>query len=554
MIIEPVKRIAIQPIPPRLVMRWIGLIGLLAVELVGLTARFDPPVLTETARGWKGVLEHVPVLLKMGITCAAAFLVPAIVALHLQSKRQWLLQHACYHRWWLWLVWHIGTFWAFVLCTVIVCDPDFVARRLTAVWTVHVWIVCWLILGAATPLLWLCTVAPVRFWGQVVQREYVSLIAASLVGIGAWVSGQLTQELWYPLATATLWVVYSLLRLLYADVSYDLSDYVVGTSAFKISIAPICSGYEGIGLVTLFLTLYLWLFRKHLRFPQVLWLFPVGILAIWVANAGRITTLVAIGTSISPEIALGGFHSKAGWLSFLLVGVGLITVTHRVQLFALAKSPLLTTDTTTLATALLVPLLVMLGTMTVTAAVSHDFDWLYPVRASATGVALWSFRSVYRRFAWTWSWQAIAIGGAVFVVWMLLEPSVDSSKTALAHSIANLSGGMAAVWVGFRVLGSVLMVPLAEELAFRGYLMRKLVARDFENVPLGHFTWYAFLLSSVLFGVLHGRWIAGSLAGMGYALALTRRGQLADAVLAHMTTNALIAAYVLSHNAWALWS
>jgi len=137
---------------------------------------------------------------------------------------------------------------------------------------------------------------------------------------------------------------------------------------------------------------------------------------------------------------------------------------------------------------------------------------------------------------------------------MLLEPPVDSSKTALAHGIGSLSGGMAAVWVVFRVLGSVMIVPLAEELAFRGYVMRKLVAQDFENVPLGHFTWYAFVLSSVWFGVLHGRWVAGSLAGMGYALALTQRGQLADAMLAHMTTNALIAAYVLSHSAWALWS
>jgi exosortase E/protease (VPEID-CTERM system) len=243
-----------------------------------------------------------------------------------------------------------------------------------AVWTVHVWIVCWLSLGAATLLLWLCAVAPVRFWGQVVRREYVSLLAASLVGIGVWGSSQFTQEMWYPLATATLWIVYALLRLLYADVSCELPDYVIGTSAFKVTIDPPCSGYEGIGLITLFLTLYLWLFRKHLRFPQALWLFPIGILIIWLANAGRIATLIAIGTSISPEIALGGFHSKAGWLSFLLVALGLITVTHRVQLFALAKSPLLTTDTTTLATALLVPLLVMLGTMTVTAAVSDDFD------------------------------------------------------------------------------------------------------------------------------------------------------------------------------------
>jgi exosortase E/protease (VPEID-CTERM system) len=546
------KCIAIQSIPPRLTIRWIGLTGLLVMELVGLTMYFDRPQLPETVRGWREVLEHWGDLLKMGLTGAAVF--PVIVATRLKSGRQWLLPHACAHRWWPWLAWHVAIFWAFVLCTAIICDPDFAAMYPTSAWTVHVWILCWLGLGAATLLLWLCAVAPVRAWRQIVQREYISMLAASLAGVGVWGGSQFTQELWYPLATATLWIVYALLRLVYTDVIYELADHTIGTPAFEVAIAPSCSGYEGIGLITLFLALYLWLFRKHLRFPRALWLFPAGILTIWVTNAGRLATLIAIGTSVSPEIAVGGFHSKAGWLSFLLVALGLVTVAHRVQLFALAKRPLLSTGTTTLATALLMPLLVMLGTMILTAAVSHDFDWLYPVRASAMGVALWSFRSVYRQFTWTWSWPAIAIGGAVFMVWMLLEPPVDSGTTALAHGIASLSGGMAALWVGFRVLGSVLMVPLAEELAFRGYVMRKLVARDFENVPLGHFTWPAFLLSSVVFGVLHGRWVAGSLAGMGYALALTRHGQLADAVLAHMTTNALIAAYVLTHNAWALWS
>jgi CAAX prenyl protease-like protein len=103
------------------------------------------------------------------------------------------------------------------------------------------------------------------------------------------------------------------------------------------------------------------------------------------------------------------------------------------------------------------------------------------------------------------------------------------------------------------VLGSVLTVPIAEELAFRGYVLPKLVAHNFETVRPGQFTWVACLVSSVLFGVLHGRWLAGTLAGIGYTLALRQRGQLADAVVAHMTTNALIAAYVLSQGAWSLW-
>jgi hypothetical protein len=41
---------------------------------------------------------------------------------------------------------------------------------------------------------------------------------------------------------------------------------------------------------------------------------------------------------------------------------------------------------------------------------------------------------------------------------------------------------------------------------------------------------------------------------MAYAVALYRRGQMGDAVYAHMTTNALIAAYVLGAGRWSLWS
>jgi len=175
------------------------------------------------------------------------------------------------------------------------------------------------------------------------------------------------------------------------------------------------------------------------------------------------------------------------------------------------------------------------------------------VRVITTGMALWAFRKAYHLGAWRWSWHAPVYGMTVFGIWMCLEPAASHSTTALANGLTQLPPGLAAVWLGWRVIGAVLTVPLAEELAFRGYVIHKLVARDFETVPPGQFTWWACLVSSVLFGVLHGRWLAGTLAGIGYALALRQRGHLADAVVAHMTTNALIAAYVLHQHAWALW-
>jgi exosortase E/protease (VPEID-CTERM system) len=538
---------ASPPIPLRLVLRWISLLGLLGLELLCLTARFDSQQLTETAHGWIGMLAHAPALLQAGLASIVAFL--ALVVPRLQRGQHRWLQHVYVHRWWPQVAVHVGTFGVFVLCTAYVFDQD-----TAAVPHLTVWAVGWLLMGTATLLLWLMAVAPLCCWCHIVRREYASGFAAGLVGLGVWGSSQLTQTFWQPLATATLWVVAALLRLWYSDVSYTLQEHIVGTSAFQVMIAPSCSGYEGMGAVTAFLALYLWLFRQHLRFPQALGLVPLGILASWVANAVRVTTLIALGTSLSPAIALGGFHSQAGWIAFLGVALGVVLVAHRTPLFARVPRLPCVTATTRLATALLVPMLVMLATLTVTAALSQGFDWLYPMRAIATGVALWVFRSVYRQFAWTWSWQAIAMGGVVFGAWLLLAPPVESSTTAVAQSLAHLSGGMAVVWVGFRVLGSVLMVPLAEELAFRGYVLRKLMARDFDHVPQGRYPWAALLLSSVMFGALHGRWVAGSLAGIGYALAFTRRGQLADAVLAHMTTNALIAGYVLVSQDWALWS
>ena len=362
-------------------------------------------------------------------------------------------------------------------------------------------------------------------------------------------------ELWKSLSNWTLRLVYWLLGWVYSDLFYQPEMLLVGTASFQVEISYACSGIEGISLITLFLAIYLWLFRAELRFPQALWLFPLGIIAIWLANIVRIAALVAIGASFSPDVAVNGFHAHAGWVAFTLIAFGALVLSHRRWFLTTARPGSLAVDNSgALAAALLVPFMALMATSLVAAAFSAGFPVLYPLQVVAAAAALWYYRKAYRTLGWGWSWQAAVIGVAVFLLWMLLEPEVDSSQTQLASGIAELSTGSAAIWLAFRVFGSVLIVPLAEELAFRGYLLRKLVASDFENVHLGQFTWLSFIMSSVLFGLLHGRWLAGTLAGMAYALALYRRGQLGDAVLAHMITNALIAVLVLVQGRWALWS
>ena len=95
---------------------------------------------------------------------------------------------------------------------------------------------------------------------------------------------------------------------------------------------------------------------------------------------------------------------------------------------------------------------------------------------------------------------------------------------------------------------------MEDQNSFASPYAARLQSADWHELPPGLFSWVSLLISSLLFGVMHGSWLAGTLAGLAYAVAVYRRGNLLDAVLAHATTNALLAGYVLATRAWALWS
>ena len=187
------------------------------------------------------------------------------------------------------------------------------------------------------------------------------------------------------------------------------------------------------------------------------------------------------------------------------------------------------------------------------AAATGGIDRLYAVRVLAAGLVLWAYRSAYAALGWSWSWGAVGIGLAVFGVWIGLEALVAPPTDSVGDPLA-LPPVEREFWFLFRVLGAVVLVPIAEELAFRGYLLRRLQGAELNDDMTGRWSWFAVLISSVLFGLLHpGRWIAGTLAGVFFAWAFYRRGRLSDAILAHAVTNAVLAGYVLTTRQWALW-
>jgi exosortase E/protease (VPEID-CTERM system) len=268
--------------------------------------------------------------------------------------------------------------------------------------------------------------------------------------------------------------------------------------------------------------------------------------------------LVLLGAHVSPRLAVDAFHSQAGWITFAVITLAMCAIALRVPWFMKPRSldtvtPAADSRPTSDTAAYLMPLLAMIAASMAAAAFSLGFDWLYSVKAAAGAATLWYYRAAYRGLARSFSWAAVVNGIVVFALWMALETLSSQSGSSLAAGLESLPRPWAIAWLTVRVLGSVLVIPVVEELAFRGYLLRRFINRDFEAVKYRNTSWWAVAISSVLFGLLHGRWLAGSLAGLAYALAARRRDQLSDAIVAHAVTNALIAGYVLATGSWFLW-
>jgi CAAX prenyl protease-like protein len=203
--------------------------------------------------------------------------------------------------------------------------------------------------------------------------------------------------------------------------------------------------------------------------------------------------------------------------------------------------------------AYLMPLLAILAAGMISHALSSDFEYFYSLRVILGLLLLVHYRDKLVSFDWGWTWRGPAVGGLIFLVWaaaaffLMPERSMPGKLAALAPVVRVF-------WILGRMLGSILVVPIAEELAYRGFLMRRLVSADFESVSFKSVGWPALGLSAIVFGAAHGAlWAPGILAGLAYGLLLVRRGRMGEAVAAHATTNALIAASALMGNQWQLW-
>lgn len=190
-------------------------------------------------------------------------------------------------------------------------------------------------------------------------------------------------------------------------------------------------------------------------------------------------------------------------------------------------------------------------------------NWEFPARVVILAAVLWTFSRRVIDLRVTNLPGSLLVGVAVFVIWIgpdalwpayrqhwLFQNSITGKTTSSIPQHLQIS----TMVLIFRAIRAVVIVPIVEELFWRGWLMRWLVSSNFEQVPLGAYTAQAFWITAALFASEHGPyWDVGLVAGVVYNWWMIRTKHLGDCILAHAVTNACLSAYVLLAGKWEYW-
>ncbi len=180
---------------------------------------------------------------------------------------------------------------------------------------------------------------------------------------------------------------------------------------------------------------------------------------------------------------------------------------------------------------------------------------IYPIKTVAVGLFILWILSRLPSFDLKRPALAVSAGVFVFTLWIGLGPMISMGKmeggfNPFLFENKEIAWGL----VAFRILGAALVVPVMEELFWRGFLMRYLIKENFEDVQLGTYSHFSFWVTTLLFASVHGALApVALLAGIIYGAIFIRTKSLGDVILAHGVTNLLLGLYVLNTGKWYFW-
>jgi CAAX prenyl protease-like protein len=200
-------------------------------------------------------------------------------------------------------------------------------------------------------------------------------------------------------------------------------------------------------------------------------------------------------------------------------------------------------------------------------------QWLYPVQTLTTLALLVFFWRRYQFRPIAGLALAVLMGVVGIVLWIApghLFRAFEMQTTPLSYLgfaprvegfnpsfIADESSVHYWMSIGMRFLRMVIVVPLAEEIFWRGFLMRFLVdlEGDYWRVPFGTAHWRSFVIVTAMFTLAHAPvdYFAAAVFGSLMYWIAVRTKSLAACVLMHAVANLLLGLYTVHFEQWGYW-
>ena len=183
--------------------------------------------------------------------------------------------------------------------------------------------------------------------------------------------------------------------------------------------------------------------------------------------------------------------------------------------------------------------------------------WIFPLQTLLCGTLVIYFRREYqfpplRRPVFT-----LGLGLLVFLIWIAPQQFFRFEPRLVGFNPDVFAGSSAQYWttVALRFLRLVIVVPLVEEIFWRGFLLRFLIAERFDTVPFGTFSWPSFGVVTTAFGLSHlmADWPAAFLTGALYNFIAYRTKSLTSCALAHGATNLALGLWIMATKQWGFW-
>lgn len=188
---------------------------------------------------------------------------------------------------------------------------------------------------------------------------------------------------------------------------------------------------------------------------------------------------------------------------------------------------------------------------------SYPVYWTYPVQTLICGaLVLWFWRD-YEIRAPRKIWFALLVGVVVFAIWIAPQQFLGFGPRLIGFNpeIFAVQPGLYWATILFRFLRLVVVVPVVEEIFWRGFLLRYLINERFTMVAMGTFSWLSFVAVTIAFGLAHSPadWVAALICGALYNLVAYQTRSLASCVVAHATTNFLLGLWIMQTRQWGFW-